>query len=103
MNRSCLAVLMSLVCSAAAYADGFVIIQHPPHYHWPPPTPPPALVPAGVKFHNVTVDITDTVAVTKIKQAFYNPNAQEVEGKYIFPFADDVAVQRFAMMVNGKE
>ena len=103
MNRSCLAVLMSLACSAAAYADGFVIIQHPPHYHWPHPTPPPALVPAGVKFHNVTVDITDTVAVTKIKQAFYNPNAQEVEGKYIFPFADDVAVQRFAMMVNGKE
>ncbi|MHC4066668.1 MAG: VIT domain-containing protein, partial [Planctomycetota bacterium] len=48
-------------------------------------------------------DITDAVAVTRIDQTFYNPNSRQVEGTYIFPLDDDIALSKFSMFVGGKE
>lgn len=60
-------------------------------------------MPLEVARHHVDVEITETVAVTAIDQTFYNPNSQQLEGEYIFPLPDDVAVERFTMFMNGKE
>ena len=96
-----------------AVADGFIVIDHPrpmppirpPHPPRPPrpPRPPARMVPLAVKNHQVTCDITDGVALTRIDQTFYNPNARRVEGTYIFPLDDDIALSRFSMFMNGKE
>ncbi len=107
-------VFLSVAAAAAlglswpdqARADGFIVIHH--HRIIPPMPPrprPPRVVymPLSIKYHRVTADITNAAAVTKIDQVFHNPNPRQLEGTYIFPLADDVAVQRFTMFMNGKE
>ncbi len=86
-------------------ADGFIVVHHRIIPPIPRPPRPPRLIhmPLSVKYHHVTATITNTVAVTKIDQVFHNPNPRQLEGTYIFPLADDVAVQRFTMFMNGKE
>jgi Ca-activated chloride channel family protein len=68
-----------------------------------PPRPPRRGVALDVKQHAVQVSITDGVAVTSIDQIFVNPYHRPVEGTYIFPLAEDVAVSQFSMFINGKE
>jgi len=60
-------------------------------------------MPLEVKKHAVDTSIVDGVAVTKLDQVFFNPYDRTVEGTYIFPLADDVALSRFSMYVNGQE
>ena len=95
--------------STEVLGDGFIVIERPiPRPILPPrpprpPRPPPRLVPLAVKNHRVTCDITDGVAVIRIDQTFYNPNPRQVEGTYIFPLDDDIAVTGFSMFVGGRE
>lgn len=56
-----------------------------------------------VRQHHVEVAIVDGVAQTGVDQVFFNPHDRVVEGTYIFPLADDVALGKFSMFVNGKE
>ena len=56
-----------------------------------------------VRKHAVEVSIVDGTAVTSVDQVFANPQDRVVEGTYIFPLEDDVAVSRFTMFVNGEE
>lgn len=116
MNRHIPSNLLSLLVVSAVVlgglgprsiqADGFIIIEHP---HIIPPRPPyprpPRVVymPLSIKYHRVTAEITNTVAVTRIDQVFGNPNPTQLEGTYIFPLDDDVAVQKFTMFMNGKQ
>ena len=60
-------------------------------------------MPLEVKKHAVDTSIVDGVAVTKLDQVFFNPYDRTVEGTYIFPLADDVALSKFSMYVNGQE
>lgn len=96
--------------SGEAVADGFIVIDRPapmppiiPPRPPRPPRPPAEPIPLAVKNHQVTCDITEGVAVTRIDQTFYNPNPRQVEGTYIFPLDDDIAVSKFSMFVNGRE
>jgi Ca-activated chloride channel family protein len=95
--------------SGAAFGDGFIVIDRPVPMPpiWPPHPPrpprPPAFIPLAVKNHQVNCQINDGVAVTRIDQTFYNPNAHQVEGTYIFPLDDDIALAKFSMFVNGRE
>ncbi|MBN1342711.1 MAG: VWA domain-containing protein [Phycisphaerae bacterium] len=102
-----LAMAAALMGPAAARADGFIIIKPLPGIIPPmPPRPrPPRMIymPLSIKHHRVTVEITNAAAVTKVDQVFHNPNPRQLEGTYIFPLPDDVAVQRFTMFMNGKE
>lgn len=79
----------------------------PPIHPVPRPIPPPIRpirdARLNLKSHNVSVSIVDGVAVTGIDQVFFNPYDAVVEGTYIFPLDDDVAVSRFTMYVNGEE
>ncbi len=56
-----------------------------------------------MKKHNVEVSIVDGVAVTSLDQVFFNPHDRTVEGTYIFPLDDDIALGKFSMYVNGHE
>ncbi|TKJ31309.1 MAG: hypothetical protein CEE40_02025 [Chloroflexi bacterium B3_Chlor] len=91
-------VLAGLLLSTggAAYADGVVIIEPPPGV---PPPDTPNLV---VKYHRVSVDISDQVATTEVDQVFLNDTRYDLEGIYIFPLPEEAAVSEFAMYVDGE-
>lgn len=58
--------------------------------------------PLQLKYHRVNVAINNGVAVTKVDEAYYNPNRRQFEGSFIYPLPGDAVVTRFAMSVNGK-
>ena len=109
------AVLLALLVSGVANGQT-IIIDHHPHPHPPivhppprpprsprPPRPPQRNMPLTVRKHAVEVSIVDGVSVTDIDQVFFNPHDRSVEGTYIFPLADDIALSKFTMFVNGQE
>lgn len=55
-----------------------------------------------IEKHHVNVTIDNQLATTKIDQVFANPNNRQLEGTYIFPLADEVAVSDFVLYINGK-
>jgi Ca-activated chloride channel family protein len=81
-----------------AAADGLIVIHDPPVR----PGPHYVFAPLEVKYHHVTVKITDQVAVTEVDQVFFNPNNQRLEGTYLFPMPAGAQIDRFAMDINGK-
>ena len=55
-----------------------------------------------IEKHHVNVSIENQLATTKIDQIFANPNNMQLEGTYLFPLADDVAVSDFVLYIDGK-
>lgn len=84
--------------AAAALAQGRVVID-PPRER---PRPGPGQTMLQLKELHVQVQVTDGVAVSNVKQVFRNPLGYAVEGTYIFPLPEDVAVGDFSMTVGGK-
>ena len=85
-------------------ADGIVIPDPVPCpvegcSPWPYPRPMSQLV---IRYHHVDVKIDQQIAVTHVDQVFYNPNAQAVEGTYVFPLPADAAVSDFTLWIDGK-
>jgi len=94
---SLLVLCLACLLPALARADGFIIIHDPP-----PPVPGHfTFAPLEVAFHHVTVDINDQVATTSVDQEFYNPNARQLEGTYLFPLPEGSHIDKFSMDVNG--
>lgn len=52
---------------------------------------------------NIEVQVADGASVTQIEQTFHNPLNRRVEGTYLFPLPEDVAISKFTMYINGKE
>ncbi|MFQ5806389.1 MAG: VIT domain-containing protein [Phycisphaerae bacterium] len=98
--RSCALVWVagSLVANIAL-ADGLIVVHNPP----PLPRPHYVFAPLEVKYHHVTVKITDQVAVTEVDQSFFNPNRQRLEGTYLFPIPKGGQIDQFSMDINGKQ
>ena len=93
-------VLLALAGTAPALGQGTVILPRPvPHPHWPRRF---TTTPLELKYQRVYADVTDGVAVTKIQQTFRNPLRHQVEGTYVFPLPDGVAVGDFSMTIGGK-
>src|SRR3982750_3299040 len=91
-------VLLSLGISGVVRGDGLIIIHNPPtrvpgHF---------TFAPLEVTYHNVNISIDNGVAVTAVDQEFYNPNAQNLEGTYIFPLPEGATIDKFSMDVDGK-
>lgn len=98
------AAVLTLIPLWPARGDGFIIIERPPALIVRPGLPPrTAHFPLEVRRHNVESSIRDTVGVTRVDQVFHNPNAQALEGTYMFPLPETAAVQKFSMWMNGKE
>lgn len=55
-----------------------------------------------IEKHHVNVSIDNQLATTKIDQVFANPNNFQLEGTYLFPLPDDVAVSDFVLYIDGK-
>lgn len=68
-----------------------------------PPRPPRRDARLDVRNLSIDVSITDGAAVTRIDQTFHNSSDAAVEGTYIFPLDDDVAISKFTMDVNGEQ
>lgn len=89
------AVILFVALSGLSYADGVIVIPHPPR--------PMPLAPLAIKYHHVDVTIDGAVARTSVDQVFHNPNNAELEGLYIFPLPPGSAVDRFSMTIDGKQ
>ena len=90
-----IAGLLFSTCGVA-YADGVVIVEPPPGV--PPPNTPNLVI----RYHRVTVDISDQLATTEVDQVFLNDTRYDLEGIYIFPLPEEAAVSEFAMYVDGE-
>ncbi|MFO0839388.1 MAG: VIT domain-containing protein [Phycisphaerae bacterium] len=114
-TRSCrplgfVALLFAGVASSLAFAQGTVLTREPVPLPpvtrpVPPHRPPPPRVtttPLELKYQRIYVEITDGVAVTRVEQTLRNPLGVTVEGTYVFPLPDDVAVGDFSMTMDGK-
>ncbi len=55
-----------------------------------------------IEKHHVNISIENQLATTKIDQVFANPNNFQMEGTYLFPLPDDVAVSDFVLYIDGK-
>ncbi|MEW6161431.1 MAG: VIT domain-containing protein, partial [Verrucomicrobiota bacterium] len=99
-----------------AQADGLIVVtdlqmlpapgsQGPPS--WPHPLPSPRRIyrfaPLEVTYHHVDVHIKDQISVTSVDQEFYNPNAHELEGTYLFPVPKGAHIDRFSMEIGGRQ
>lgn len=91
--------LLLLCLAGVCRADGFIVITSNP-----PPAAPGhfAFAPLEVTYHHVSVKIDDLVAVTNVDEEFYNPNAQRLEGTYLFPLPAGSHIDRFSMDINGQ-
>ena len=101
-----------------AHGNGLIIVDkaypapliHPPrhpHPPWPPRPIPPhrpirQFLPLELRTQNVEVEIKDQVAVTRLRQVFYNPSDRRMEGTFIFPVPKGARIDKFSMEVNGK-
>lgn len=100
---SCFAWLGAVVLPV--HADGIVVPEQPPAILCDPPPCPPDIYPRPVsqltiRYHHVTVNVENQLAVTHIDQVFYNPNPWPVEGTYIFPLPSDAALSDFRLWVD---
>lgn len=58
--------------------------------------------PLEMRSANVSTEIKDQVAQTKIEQEFYNPSARRLEGTFYLPLPKGAHLEKFALEVNGK-
>jgi Ca-activated chloride channel family protein len=89
---------LAIFTGGTVWADGLIVVFHPN----PPPGVPYPFAPLAIKYHHVTVKITDQVAVTEVDQVFFNPAPLRLEGNYLFPIPKGAQIDRFAMDIDGK-
>ncbi len=94
------ALFLAAACAATAMAQGTVVIREPVRPPWRPNRV--TTTPLIVKYQRVYSQITDGVAVTRVEQTFRNPLPTQVEGTYVYPLPDGVAVSDFTMTIGGK-
>lgn len=88
-------LLALLLISVPASADGVIVPIAPPD----PPQPVQYL---AVKYHHVTIDVSDQILHCEIDQVFHNPNPYDIEGEYLFPVPAGASVSQLSMEVDGK-
>lgn len=76
-------------------ADGIIIPK--------PPRPGDEVPPLSVKYHRVSVEITNQVAKTSIDQVFINHFNRDIEGTYIFPLPEGASISEFALYMGDKK
>lgn len=104
-------LVLLAVCGAVSRAGGLIVIEklspemqaeivssgrvRPPRMHFP-------LAALEVASEQVDAKIRDQVATVSIEQEFYNPNAQQLEGTFLFPIPKGAHLDKFRMEVGGK-
>jgi Ca-activated chloride channel family protein len=88
-----LLILLFIGFAQIVHAQGIIVTQQ---------THIPRVETLRVEKHHVNVSIDNQLATTKIDQVFANPNNFQLEGTYLFPLPDDVAVSDFVLYIDGK-
>ena len=84
-----IAMVLTLLASTPARAAGLLV-------------PRDGSPPIAVHSHRVTVEVTDGLAKTTVRQTFVNPHARPLEAIYLFPLPEGAALTAVAMEVDGK-
>jgi Ca-activated chloride channel family protein len=103
--RRLLAVLALATVAGSAWADGLIVIRHPPFvpHPGPWPRPHPVFAPLEVVYHNVDVAIDGQKATTHVDQEFFNRNDATLEGEYLFPIPKGAHIDKFTMRVGDRD
>ena len=89
LSLVCFIIFSCLVSVAPkVYSDGIII--------------PPPEVKIAIKYHKVSVTIDSQLATTRVDQVFINQSPREIEGTYIFPLPEGVAMSDFVMYVGDQ-
>jgi Ca-activated chloride channel family protein len=91
MRSALLSLSLVLVAVGPSFAHGLLI---------PEDKKLPLL---AMVYHRVNVAIEDQVAVTNVEQAFRNHTDRPLEATYVFPVPRGASVNKFTMLVDGKE
>jgi Ca-activated chloride channel family protein len=119
MKRALCLLLGWLALNLTASATGLIIVHEEDFWRRPPPrVVPPETIPPHrppyipprppvwaaleTTFTKADVRIKDQLATTSIEQEFYNPNARQLEGTFLFPVPKGAQINKFAMEINGK-
>jgi Ca-activated chloride channel family protein len=108
-------ICLALLSGLPTFGSGLIIIHDPdfwgpgqrqPPYTVPPPhrpAPPPRSEPLEVSSTKIEAKIKDQIATTSVDQEFYNPNARQLEGTFLFPVPKGAQINKFSMEINGKQ
>ncbi|MEZ8216539.1 Ca-activated chloride channel family protein [Candidatus Fervidibacteria bacterium JGI MDM2 SSWTFF-3-K9] len=97
--RWVLTAMLSLLAAASVWACGIVL--PPPDDR--PPIPRPTPVPGfSIRFRHMEATIVDGVVQVNARQAFVNEAPYQREGIYLFPAPENAAVNRLALVIDGK-
>ena len=109
-----LVLLLGLAVVLPAFSAGLIIVADEKYWPGPevlpiPPSPPRRLpppriawAPLEISYTKAEVKILDQLATTSIEQEFYNPNARQLEGTFLFPVPKGAQINQFTMEINGK-
>src|SRR5512139_465589 len=120
MKRTIGLLTLLLANALPGFAAGLIIIHDPDFCQppWPPPHPHPQILPSPrpipprpqpvwapleVQFVKGDVRVKDQIATTLIEEEFYNPNARQLEGTFLFPVPKGAHLNKFTMEINGKQ
>ena len=62
-----------------------------------------SFAPLEISSLQVRAKVRDQLAETTIEQEFYNPNARQLEGTFLFPVPKGAQLKKFAMSIGGKD
>ena len=104
MLRILIFIQSIFLMSQVGFAGGFILVS--PNQHQNPnqgtnsglKIPYFPLESVSMQVHSQVGELT---ASTRVKQVFYNPSPQQLEGYFLFPVPKDVVVQEFSMDING--
>jgi Ca-activated chloride channel family protein len=125
MKRALCLLLGWLALTFSASATGLIIVHDDGFWRRPPPRivppetfppphrpliqppiqprpPQPVWAPLETSFTKADIRIRDQFATTAIEQEFYNPNARQLEGTFLFPVPKGAQINKFTMEINGK-
>src|SRR5262249_44755307 len=91
MRRSLLLLSGLLLWAGTVQAHGLLIPEEK------------SLPPLAMLNHKVSITIEDQVAITRVEQTFRNHTDRDLEATYVFPVPKGANVNKFTMIVNGKE
>lgn len=94
-------LLSILFLSALSLQAGGFILVSPQQHENAQHLPPSRLFPLEVRSLNVDATIFGQTATTTIKQVFFNPSHQQLEGHFLFPVPKGVVITDFKMTING--
>jgi Ca-activated chloride channel family protein len=89
--RNVLTCAVLLACASPSWAHGLLIPEDK------------TLPPLAMLNHNVSIQITDQLATTRVEQTFRNHTDRNLEATYMFPVPKGALVNKFTMWIDGKE